>query len=55
MHYASVSGCPLSSNWLNEEDNLGTNAFCFHPQGFEVFLNSAQVVACGAIHVHMKK
>jgi len=33
---------------------MGTSAFCLHPQGFEVFLNSAQVLACGVICAYMK-
>ena len=56
LHYTSISGCPLSSNWKNgRKDDLGTNTFHMHPLGFVVFLDSAQVLACGVIHAHMKE
>ena len=56
MHYMSVSGCAFSSSWLNGgKDNLGTSIFHLLPQGFVVFLDSAQELAIGVICAHMKQ
>lgn len=51
-HYSSISDCPLSSGG---KDNLDTSIFHLHPQGFIVFLDSAQVLAFSVIHAYMEE